>query len=376
MPVHSLAERLEFSLPADAAGNRRAMSAYRYGEAGTGPKAYIQAGLHADEFPGMLALHHLRPMLDAAARDDRIRGEIVIVPQANPLGLTQHERGFLLGRKDTLTGENFNRGYADLAAGLTDLPLGGDAVANVAIIRAGMARILGQMRPRTALEAMRHRLLTWAHDADLVLDLHADNQALPHIYVGTPLWPQSSDIAAEFCAKAVLLAEVSGGHPFDEALSGPWWELARRYPGCPVPSACLATTIELGSNDDVDPDLAQAQATALFRILARRGFVDAESLPPLPELACAASQLTAMAQIQAPASGLIVYHAELGETVVMGQRIATITVPFGDEIPVLAETHGLLFARHSQPYAWPGKFIGKIAGSDDLAGRVGLLLTD
>ena len=56
--------------------------------------------------------------------------------------------------------------------------------------------------------------------------------------------------------------------------------------------------------------------------------------------------------------------------------VATIIVPAGEEVEVIAETDGILFARHSQPYAWQGKVIGKIAGSVPLATRQGNLLTD
>jgi predicted deacylase len=64
---------------------------------------------------------------------------------------------------------------------------------------------------------------TLAHDADLVLDLHAENEAEPHMYVGPALWPVAEDIAAAIDARAVLPSEVSGGYPFDEACASPWW---------------------------------------------------------------------------------------------------------------------------------------------------------
>ena len=59
-----------------------------------------------------------------------------------------------------------------------------------------------------------------------------------------------------------------------------------------------------------------------------------------------------------------------------GEVVAVLIDPLGDSVEVTAETDGILFARHSQPFAWPGKIIGKIAGEADLAHRRGQLLTD
>ena len=99
-------QTLHFPLPPTGAGASHQITAFRYGTEGARPKAYIQAGLHADEFPGMLALHILRPMLERAAERGLITGEILILPQANPLGLTQHPNGFLYGRHEAESGEN------------------------------------------------------------------------------------------------------------------------------------------------------------------------------------------------------------------------------------------------------------------------------
>ena len=43
----------------DLPGSPYRLTVLRFGEAGTGKKAYVQAGLHADEFPGMLVLRIL-----------------------------------------------------------------------------------------------------------------------------------------------------------------------------------------------------------------------------------------------------------------------------------------------------------------------------
>lgn len=344
-----------------------------FGEPGSGGKAYLQAGLHADEFPGMLVLRTLAGKLAEAEARGAVHGEILLVPQANPIGLAQTETSFLSGRLESGTGENFNRNYAELSE-LGDLSLGPDATENVRTIRAAMSARLAAMRPDGALAHLRHRLLTLAHDADLVLDLHADNEAEPHMYVGPALWPAAEDVAAAIDARAVLLSEVSGGYPFDEACSSPWWALAEAHPELPIPPACLAATVELGSNDEVDPERAADQAMALLRMLAGRGFVDGPG--EQPALSCRATALTAMAQVKSTVTGLVAYHRRLGDQVRKGELVATVIDPLGEETELLAETDGRLFARHSQPYAWPGRVIGKIAGEIPLNGRTGNLLSD
>ncbi len=72
-------------------GTHRELISLHYGQPGAAAgKAYLQASLHADELPGMLVAHHLRRRLDALEAEDRITGEIVLVPMANPIGLSQH----------------------------------------------------------------------------------------------------------------------------------------------------------------------------------------------------------------------------------------------------------------------------------------------
>jgi uncharacterized protein len=362
------------ALPQVASGTRRELTVLRFGAAGARPKAYLQAGLHADELPGMLVLRRVAELLAGT----EVSGEVVVVPVANPVGLAQQSYGYLRGRYEANTSGNFNRGYADLAEAVADGlegRLGTDAAGNVAAIRAAMAAALAEMAPEGEIASLRHALLGLAHDADLMLDLHADNQAVMHLYTGTPLWPDARDIAAELGARAVLLAEVSGGNPFDEACSGPWWALAQRYPQAAIPPACLAVTVELRSNNDVDADLVEDDARALMRILVRRGLVAGPEVA-LPALGCDATPLDAMQQVKAPVAGLVVYRARLGDRVEAGDVVAAIVDPLGGETEVAARTSGVLFARHDQPVAWPGKVIGKIAGREPLPERTGKLLGD
>ena len=121
------------------------LTSFHFGTPGQGKKVYIQAALHADEVPGMLVAQFLRTELAALEAEGKIRGEIILVPAANPIGLSQAIHGAPFGRFDLSTGINFNRAYKhvadDLKASLEG-KLGPDAGANVALVREH-ARALG-----------------------------------------------------------------------------------------------------------------------------------------------------------------------------------------------------------------------------------------
>lgn len=360
----------------DAAG--ASIRVLRFGTPGARPKAHLQAGLHADELPGMLVLRELARRLEELAARGELIGEVVLVPVANPLGLAQRSHGRLQGRFDETSGENFNRGWPDVTEAVVwkiDGSLVMDPETNVATIRAALAEEAAALDAPRPVDRLRKGLFALACDADLVLDLHADDEALVHLYTGPALWPRAEPLAAELDARAVLLCEASGGGPFDEACSAPWWTLAPRFPGLPIPPACFAATVELRSNNDVEQRQVEDDAAALERFLRHEGVVAGEARAA-PRLLCEPTLLTAMQQLKAPTEGVVIYHARLGDTVRKGEVIASVVDPLGEAVDVCAETEGVLFARHDQRFAWPGKVIGKIAGSEVLPDRVGNLLTD
>ena len=357
----------------DLPGGDKELTIWRFGAPGARPKAYIQAGLHADELPGMLALNYLAKELEKADARGEIIGEIILAPAANPIGLAQRDASYIAGRFDAATGENFNRGFPVLAPAVAKKAgekLGADAADNIAIIRKAMGKalnkLLGKIDPEKPIEHLRHQLLSLAYDADIVLDLHADNEALLHLYTGFAHWPEAEDLAAELDARTVLLADALGSGCFDEACAAPWWALAKEFPNAAIPPACFAATVELRSSNDVDADHADRDARALLRFLMRRGVIAGEP-GALPRLLCEATPLSAMQQLKSDVEGLITYRARLGDTVREGDVVAEVTPVHGAPVEILAATDGILFARHDQPYAWKGKVFGKIAGAKALA---------
>ncbi|HWH84972.1 MAG TPA: succinylglutamate desuccinylase/aspartoacylase family protein [Burkholderiaceae bacterium] len=359
-------------------GTQREIVSFHHGPADAGRKAYFQASLHADELPGMLVAHHLRRRLEALERAGRLRGEIVVVPVANPIGIGQTVLLANEGRFELGSGENFNRHYAALfapALSLLEGRLGMDAAANARVVRAALRTLAAGLPEETELASQRKTLLGLACDAEVVIDLHCDAESLLHLYTGTALWPQAEPLARLTGARASLLASESGDQPFDEACSQTWWQLEAHFRGMhPIPMGCLSVTLELRGNADVSHALAQADADALIAFLTHRGLVDGP-LPELPPLLEAATPFAGTDVLKAPVSGLVVYTRDLGATVRAGDVLLEIIEPISGAVhPVATSADGLFFAREVQRYARAGRALAKVAGAVPL--RSGKLSSD
>ena len=353
------------------------LQSLHFGTPGAGPKATLQAALHADEIPGLLVAHHLRARLAALEAEGRITGEIVLVPVANPIGLTQRVLGSVEGRFDLATGENFNRHYADLfdaVVARVGTRLTADAVHNVALIRVALREAAAALPARSTLESLRRTLLGLSIDADIVLDLHCDSEAVLHLYTESSAWPQVEPLARLMGAQAVLLAEESGDHPFDEACSTLWPRLAARFGAAtPIPSACVAVTVELRGEADVAHELAERDAQALVDYLAWQGVI-AGAPAGLPPARCEATPLAGSMPVSAPHGGVVVYLREPGAHVVAGERLADLVEPMtGLVTPLLSPVDGVFYARETRRFVPAGTGVLRVAGREAL--RTGNLLT-
>lgn len=363
--------RIDHLLEHQSLGRQTQVSSLHFGASGARPKVYIQASLHAEEIPGMLAAHHLRTRLLAMEMQGQLRGEVVLVPVANPIGLAQRLDHKAMGRFELDSSENFNRNYPDLAAAICDAVqgrLGPDSKENVATVRAAVAAHVAQWRPATALQSLRKTLVSLACDADFVLDLHCDTEAVLHLYTETPCWPQLEPLARLLGARAVLLAHHAGGVSFDECFSGLWWKLAERLQkrseqgAPPLPQACASSTVELRGEAQVSHPLASADADAIIGFLQHAGVL-AGTAPALPPLHCEATPLSGAQTVKAPVAGLLVFAAQPGDTMAIGDPVAEIIDPIANTThTVRAEVAGVMYARTDDRYALPGDDLANIAG--------------
>lgn len=357
-------------------GTQHSITALRFGQPGRGPKAMIQAALHADEVPAILVAQKLRELLAAEEAAGRVQGEVVLVPYANPLGLNQVVLGQHQGRFDLRDGINFNRNVADLTEAVATAVqgrLGDDLVSNAQLVRQALREAAAALKAKDPVTNLKNHLLQLAVDSDIVLDMHCDSQAAMHLYALTPQADLAAELGCLLGAQAVLLATESGDSPFDEACSRPWYQLQQRFANHPLPLGCFSTTLELRGEADTSHALAGRDAQAIVEFLRRRGVLSGP-LSPLPPAQCQPTPLSGSEPVTAPRAGVVVFHVEPGERVTAGQVVADLVdADTGEVVPVRAASGGILYARVATRWAPYGKRLAKIAGTT--LARTGKLLS-
>ncbi|MEM1198282.1 MAG: succinylglutamate desuccinylase/aspartoacylase family protein [Pseudomonadota bacterium] len=359
--------------------DHRSLTVHRFGQPGARPKVYVQAGIHANELAAPLTAHHLADKLKAADEAGAITGEIVLVPIANPIGLSQVLSADHFGRHDMETGGNFNRGFFDTSQAVLERvegAFGHNAAENTKIVRSAIAEALEAIDPRFAIDELHVQLQKLAFDADIILDLHTDSDAEMHLFIDPLNWPGAEDLAAELGIEVVMLARASGNNPFEETIAAPYVSVHEAHP-VEVP---LSAVVELRGLHDVSDDLASQDAEGLFRFLQRRGCISGDP-GPQPAFKGAAAPFEQTVFVWATAPGIVAYKKPLGTMVEAGDLVAEIVDVSalgaeGARTPVLAETSGRFFTRSLEKLARPGQDIGKIFGTTPVEGRTGTLLSD
>lgn len=349
-----------------SAGTRRELTLYRFGVAGAQPKVYLQAGLHADEMPGVLVLQHLMDLLDQASSRGDLVGEIYVVPIANPIGLSQWAHQRPLGRQDAESLQNFNRGYPELAKlagdGLARV-LGDDAAQNLRAIRRAFRAELAKMTPRTDVQELQVGLMTWSCDADYVLDLHCDHFAVMYLYASTADPKATRLLCQSVGAMLALIEDTSGGNAFDEAHTVPWRQLQKRF-GAAVPMGCFSATLEYRGQFDVSDALAAQDAANLMTFMASIGAIQGwDSFPAHRD--AIHLPLRGTDEVIAPQGGVVTWVAKPGDPVGAGQVLAHVTDPVSRRrMAVTSPIAGMLFRTELWRSCLRGQSLAHVAGEN------------
>ncbi|MDR6755095.1 putative deacylase [Mycoplana sp. BE70] len=332
----------ELIIPGDTPGIEWRIPVLHFvGTSATAPKVYIQAALHANELPGTALVHYLCERLRGAEAEGAILGDIVVVPQANPIGAAQSHFGEMQGRFDLASRTNFNR----------DFPL---------VTLAERDSLLADLGGQTAVNRLKRSLLHMALGADLVLDLHCDDESVQYAYIDEAFWPEASDLASALAMEAVFLSDGEST-AFEEAVGYAFKrqgeEKLARVPGR------LAVTVELRGRRDVYPDMAKADAHGLWRFLAARGAVRDETVR-LADYTGPAVPLDNIEMVRAVEPGTVLFHKDIGDTVEADDLLATLITEPGaadGSVEIRAARAGFIATRTSDRFVRSGGDLMKIA---------------
>ncbi len=338
----------------------------------------IQAGLHADECPPLLVASQLAEQLTELETQRALNCQIRVITQANPIGGSQWLRGHHVGRIDLSSGRNFNRDMPRLAEQtLSEVKrrLTDDPVANRAMARSIWQEALSGVTVESPVDALQVVLQSRAVEADWVFDLHSDDEGEVHLYAFPQHQALAEVLGIRLGASTILTAEQSGADSFDDALVGFWAVLDREFPGAGFDNPVVAMTCELRGTRDVSKALAERDASALIDFLATQGLIRRTVAPV--EGSVAIKPLAGMDPITSPDSGLLVWHAALGDEFEAGALVAELYRPDRPNSPALsirARVAGRLIARRGHPWVRSGDVVAKVAGEEPLAWRTDNLL--
>lgn len=238
-----------------------------------------------------------------------------------------------------------------------------------------MQKALAALPVASEVQALRQHLLSLACDADLVLDLHCDDQAILHLYAD-PAWQREANVLAAFLGiGAVLLSQESGGNSFDEACGLPWQRLSALNPAWgPQQPGCMAVTVELRGQHEVNHATACDDAERIYRYLQYRGVLAGDK-PAVPQQETVMLPFAAGEIVTAPATGILVPLKQPGEWVGADDVVAEIIDPLTDMVKAVRPTSGgLIYASRRAPFVTLGAEIMKIAGEQPFSGGGGLAM--
>ncbi len=372
------------NLPSATFGTSRLIKAHHFGHVGARPKIYLQAGLHADEWPGFLVLNELIKVLKKADDNGQIVGEIIVVPVANPIGLAQNFHGYIPGRfAFSDGGGNFNRNWPRIAEKIEQQvrhDIESDPLRNVERIRKLIMQEVMNLPETTELQGLRKTLMLMSMDADEVLDLHCSGEACMHAYVAQEFESHFEPLLVHLKAKVGLSELETGAASFDEANVDVWRHLKKGFAHL-IPWGCRSLTLELRGENDINQEMAKDDAQSLFAYLIDRNVVNGSPITP-PESELEYFPLDAMDLVKAPCAGIVCYHKNIGDRVEEGELIGEVVDLMDDDVensaqPLISRTNGILFARLQRRLVICGESIAKIAGKEHLAFReIGSLFED
>ncbi|EMD1174466.1 succinylglutamate desuccinylase/aspartoacylase family protein [Vibrio harveyi] len=273
-----------------------------------GKKIMITAGVHGDEYNGVLAAQ--KTARELIGKD--IAGTVTVVPTINLTGMLNHSRDFFSADPDA-SPANLNRFFP------------GDANGN---------------------EANRFLFALWNNllkpNAELAIDLHTQTTGAAYpLYVFADFRIEQSLEMARLINPDVILND-----PGDAGVLETVWNNSG------IPSI----TIEVGMGRYTEQDLIDRTVTGIFNILARHDVVTGEVTEITPCL-----EGKDIISIRAELGGFVLPQVKMMDKVEQGQLVAIQYDSFGDEIQrYTAPTEGTVLSHNIESIRAPGSLVVRL----------------
>jgi len=297
----------------------------------SGPNVYIQANMHGAEVQGNAVIFQLLELLKTCD----IKANITLVPYANPVACNHKNGEYTLGRFDPITGVNWNRMYHFDESVIKPFAKKHVGASEVEIKQHFEQLLTSQVEEKldhnrwglTTGQRIAYQLQRLAYQADLVLDLHTGPISSKHLYC--PEYAQPS--AKYFNIEHTLLIPNDFDGAMDEATFCPWWSLQQTLRGLGREEFMMGQgifnkesyTVELGSQEQIDLDVAKQDAESLLTYLQYQGVVGGDAYQPTP-MTRYACYLKDYKTLYSPMGGMVDYLAEFGKPLVTGEPLARI----------------------------------------------------
>ncbi len=267
----------------NASGRNMHVPVYRLQGNKPGPTVYIQSSIHGAEVQGNVVIYQLLQKL----KHLNICGEIILVPNCNPVGTNIKAGEYTLGRFDPVNGTNWNRGYyfdegaVKSFAGTVTADESTDAIRKrfKDYWAQAIAQKLASPWGLGLAQQLNLKLQQLAVSADYVLDLHNGPVSTRHIYV--PEYAADSATLFNF-PHCIFIPNVFAG-ALDEATFCPWWTLqdllSTRF-GKAYNLGVEAFTLEMGSQEVIQFAEGDVDANSILSYLNAKGALEDAGYTP------------------------------------------------------------------------------------------------
>lgn len=261
----------------NASGRSLNVPIYRISDNVPGPSVYIQSSIHGAEVQGNVVIYHLLQALQSSS----IKGEIVLVPNCNPVGTNIKAGEYTMGRFDPVNGTNWNRGYfydqskvQEFADSLnTDTSEQDIKQAFRQLWANAIEEKLAQPWGLGLAQQLNLTLQRMAVKADIVLDLHNGPVSTRHVYIPEYAKQAAHQFSIRHC---IFIPNVFAG-ALDEACFSPWWtlqDLLKTKMNRSIDFGVEAFTLEMGSQEVIDFEEGKKDAQSILGYLACKGVLD------------------------------------------------------------------------------------------------------